>query len=317
MKAIPEEKLKTTYDKAKLKGKKMKKLLIISPITIAVILLGITAVLKIRDFVRAEREREYAEQEAAMKAKVFSFTITPGETIFDVKKKLLTVTRDNSDDEEKVPNYTAEEIEAAFNADYDFEFLRNRPAGASLEGYLYPETHEFYASDTVEAVIQKFLEGMNKVIVENDLVSKYAEHNLSLHDGITLASVVQKESVPGEQATVAQVFYSRLAYGWKLGSDVTVSYALDLVDPERTIYRDNAAALTIDSCYNTRLYAGLPCGPISNPGLSALQAVANPADSAYLYFLTGDDGMMYYSYTEAEHNQNAYLHCQTLCNVSL
>ena len=317
MKAIPEEKLKTTYDKAKLKGKKMKKLLIISPITIVVILLGITAVLKIRDFVRAEREREYAEQEAAMKAKVFSFTITPGETIFDVKKKLLTVTRDNSDDEEKVPNYTAEEIEAAFNADYDFEFLRNRPAGASLEGYLYPETHEFYASDTVEAVIQKFLEGMNKVIVENDLVSKYAEHNLSLHDGITLASVVQKESVPGEQATVAQVFYSRLAYGWKLGSDVTVSYALDLVDPERTIYRDNAAALTIDSCYNTRLYAGLPCGPISNPGLSALQAVANPADSAYLYFLTGDDGMMYYSYTEAEHNQNAYLHCQTLCNVSL
>ncbi len=307
----------THYDKVKLKGKKMKKLLVIPPIAIIVILLGVTAVLKVRDFVRAEREREYAEQEAAMKAKVFSFTITPGETIFDIKKKLLSVTRDTSDDDEKVPNYTVEEVEAAFNAEYDYDFLRERPEGASLEGYLYPETHEFYATDSVETVLNKFLDGMDRVISENDLIAKYAEHGLTLHSGITLASVVQKESVPGEQATVAQVFYSRLAYGWKLGSDVTVSYALDIVDPERTVYRDNAAALLIDSCYNTRLYTGLPCGPISNPGLSALQAVANPADSAYLYFLTGDDGMMYYSYTEAEHNQNAYLHCQTLCNISL
>ena len=117
--------------------------------------------------------------------------------------------------------------------------------------------------------------------------------------------------------TVAQVFLTRLAYGIPLGSDVTVSYAVDMVDPDRQTYIDNQAALTIDSCYNTRLYAGLPCGPISNPGLSALLAVAEPSDTAYLYFLTGDDGMMYYSYTEAEHIQNIYSHCQELCNVSL
>ena len=158
---------------------------------------------------------------------------------------------------------------------------------------------------------------MGQVISENDLVAKYSAKGLSLHQGITLASVVQKESPSADMPTVAQVFLTRLSYGWKLGSDVTVKYALDVVDPNRETYKDNQAALTIDSCYNTRLHDGLPCGPIANPGLSALLAVASPSDTAYLYFLTGDDGVMYYSYTEAEHNRNAYLHCQNLCNVSL
>ena len=315
-----EEKVKKEYNKAKLKGKKVKsKLLIIPPIAIIVIIIGVVGVLKVRDMIRAKREQEWAEQEAAMKAEVFDFTITPGETIFDIKKKLLAVNRDgrDDDDEKKIPNYTVEEVEAAFNASYEFDFLASRPEGASLEGYLYPETHQFYATDTPKAVLYKFLEGMNTVITENNLAERYLAHGLTLHQGVTLASIVQKESVPGEQPTVAQVFYSRLAYGWRLGSDVTVSYAIDIVDPDRTTYQDNASALTINSCYNTRLYTGLPCGPIANPGITALLAVAEPSDTAYLYFLTGDDGLMYYSYTEAEHNQNAYLHCQTLCNVSL
>jgi UPF0755 protein len=273
---------------------------------IALGLIGVVGGLKLRDYIRAEREKEYARQEAEMTADVFNFTIRPGETIFDIKKSLLDL------------GYEKQDIDAAFEAEYDFDFLNERPAGASLEGYLYPETHEFYADATVGEILEKFLEGMQSIISKDDLKAKYAEHGLSLHQGITLASVVQKESgSPADQATVAQVFYSRLGYGWRMGSDVTVSYALDVVDPERLVYADNAAALMIDSCYNTRLYAGLPCGPISNPGESALLAVANPSDTAYLYFLTGDDGLMYYSYTEAEHNQNIYLHCQALCNVSL
>ena len=294
------------------KNKKGRVFAIVAIVLVILGLVGAVAVLKYRDHVRKQREEYYREQEAQMKASVFNFTITPGETIFDVKKNLLTTKRG-----ENTENYTQEEIDAAFNADYDFEFLTLRPEGASLEGYLYPETHEFYADATVETILSKFLEGMGQVITENDLTTKYAEHGLSLHEGITLASIVQKESVAGEEATIAQVFYSRLGYGWKLGSDVTVSYAIDIVDPERQIYRDNEAALKIDSCYNTRLYTGLPCGPISNAGISSLKAVAEPSDTAYLFFLTGDDGLMYYSYTEAEHNQNAYLHCQVLCNISL
>ena len=236
---------------------------------------------------------------------IFSFTILPGENIFDIKKKLIDL------------HYLEEDIDAALVADYDFDFLKDRPKGATIEGYLYGETHEFYNDVTVKEIFEKYLEGMGEVIAQNDLKTKYEARGLSLFEGITLASVVQKEAAAPEQPTVAQVFLTRLANGIPLGSDVTVSYAIDKVDPDRQTYVDNQSALTIDSCYNTRQNGGLPCGPISNPSLSALLAVAEPSDTSYLYFLTGDDGMMYYSYTESEHIQNIYSHCQQLCNVSL
>ena len=260
-------------------------------------------------FIKREMDRrayeEYVAKMAAQKAEVFNFTIRPGETIFDIKKNL------------KAEGYTDAEIEEGFNADYNFDFLNERPAGATLEGYLFGETYEFYKTATVKEILTKFLTGMEAVIKNNNLVGKYTDRGLTLHEGITLASIVQKEALAGEEATIAQIFLSRLEYGWRLGSDVTVTYALDVVDPDRTTYQDNAAALSINSCYNTRINTGLPCGPISNPNLASLLAVAEPSDTAYLYFLTGDDHMMYYSYTEAEHNQNAALHCQNLCNASL
>ncbi len=304
--------VKKEADKVKLKTKKAKHKMKtttkwVSGVVILVIIgLAITGVaLFIRDQRYKEYERQFAEIESQMQPDVFDFTIRPGETITEVKKSLIEV------------GYDATEVDAALSANYDFAFLQGRPAGASLEGYLYGETHQFYSDTSVKEVIKTYLEEMEKVITDNDLEVKYAAQGLSLYEGITLASIIQKEAPAPEMPTVAQVFLTRLAYGIPLGSDVTVSYAVDMVDPDRQTYIDNQAALTIDSCYNTRLYAGLPCGPISNPGLSALLAVAEPSDTAYLYFLTGDDGMMYYSYTEAEHIQNIYSHCQDLCDVSL
>ena len=236
---------------------------------------------------------------------VFSFTILPGETIFNIKKKLLE------------HGYRTEEIDEALHKDYNFEVLKDRPAGSSLEGYLFGETHEFYNTASVSDIFEVFLKNFDTVARDNNLAEKFAEKGLNLHQGITLASVVQKEAHSADQPTVAQVFLSRLAAGYPLGSDVTVSYALDVIDPERKTFNNNADALNVDSCYNTRKNTGLPCGPISNPGLNALQAVANPTDTNYFYFLTGDDGKMYYSYTEDEHNQKARDYCQVLCNVSL
>lgn len=328
----PEEGLETLQsvakkekDKVALQAKKTKSKLKkwtifgIPAIVVMLGLIGLTVALKIRDYNRWQYEQWVAEQEAQMVAKTFDFTIRPGETIFDIKKNLLKVDRNGGDEdtEEKLENYTKAEIEAAFNAKYDFDFLAERPAGASLEGYLFPETHNFYATATVEDILKTFLTSMGEIISENNLREKYREQGLSLNEGIILASMVQKESTPPDVATVAQVFLTRLAYGWALGADATVSYALDIVDPNREVYTDNASALQIDSCYNTRRYAGLPCGPISNPGLGALLAVANPSDTAYLYFLTGDDGLMYYSDTEAGHFQNIRNYCQVLCNTSL
>ena len=296
---------KKEINKVRLKTKKVTKWISGSAILIIVVLLAVGGFLWVKDQRAKERAEYFARQEAEMEPEVFDFTILPGETIFDIKSNLIEL------------GYSPDEVEAGFNADYDFDFLKDRPEGATLEGYLYGETHEFYKDASVKEILQVFLSEMSKVISENDLEAKYAEEGLTLFEGITLASVVQKEASSPEQPTVAQVFLSRLSYGIPMGSDVTVSYALNVVDPDRAIYTDNQSALQVDSCYNTRLYLGLPCGPISNPGLSALLAVAEPSDTAYLYFLTGDDGLMYYSYTEAEHNQNIYLHCQDLCNVSL
>ena len=248
----------------------------------------------------------YAAQEAEMAAETFDFTVKPGETIFDVRDNLIAV------------GYNETEVEKALDpSNYNFPMLKNLPADATLEGYLFAETKQFFRDTPATEVVEFFLENMQNTVDENNLEQAFAAQGLDLHEGIILASMVQKEANPGDMPTVAQVFLSRLAEGIPLGSDVTVSYAVDTVDPGRDGFSNNQAALGIDSCYNTRLYGGLPCGPISNPSLDALLAVANPSDTSYLYFLTGDDGLMYYSYTEDEHTQNTTLHCQDLCQVSL
>ena len=239
---------------------------------------------------------------------VFRFTTLPGETLNDIKKRFLSA------------GYSEEEITAALEKDYNHPVLKSKPADASLEGYLFGETYEFYTTDTVETIIVRMLDELYRVVQKNNLESKFNSYGLTLHEGITLASVVQKEAGTldkEDQKTVAQVFLSRLDLGIPLGSDVTVKYALDLVDPERKTYTDNAAALEIDSCYNTRKNAGLPCGPISNPGALVLISTANPSDTSYLYFLTGDDGKMYYSSTESEHLSNVSAYCSELCKTQL
>lgn len=242
---------------------------------------------------------------------VFTLTFNPGETVRDFRAKLVKV------------GYDGAAIDKALQASYEGAYswiFEGRPDDAGLEGYLYGETYEFYRSDSVETIIERMLTEMADVIKANDLQAGFEAQGLNLYQGITLASIVQKEAnKAADQAKVAQVFYNRLAQGMSLGSDVTTQYAVDLVDPDRKIYDNNADALRIDSPYNTRLYPGLPYGPISNPGLQALKATATPDSEAsnYLFFLTGDDGVMYYSTTDAEHQQNIVDHCAELCNIVL
>lgn len=241
-------------------------------------------------------------------AVVFRFTVLPGETMRDIKKRLLSI------------GYTTEEVDAAFAKNYNHPVLADKPADASLEGYLFGETYEFYQTDSVETIIIRMLDELYAVVEKNSLRTKFNSFGYTLHEGIIMASIVQKEAgtvSKEDQKIVAQIFWDRLKDGWKLGSDVTATYAADLVDPERKTYTDNAAVLDIDSPYNTRKYAGLPAGPICNPGALVLISTATPADTTYRYFLTGDDGLMYYSNTEAEHLQNASAHCQVLCNAQL
>lgn len=243
---------------------------------------------------------------------VFSLTIFPGETIMQIKKKLIGL------------GYTEEQVNNAFNKEYHGEsynwIFEGRPEGTSLEGYIFGETYEFYIDENLEAIIETTLEEMAKTLQENDLKAKFEAQGLNLYQGITLASIVQREANSrADQAKVAKIFYNRLREDIPLGSDVTVKYAAELAAENGETYDDNASVLEIDSPYNTRKYAGLPLGPISNPGLDALLATAEPDETAapYFFFLTGDDGLMYYSTTDAEHQQNIIDHCKQLCNVPL
>ena len=130
-----------------------------------------------------------------------------------------------------------------------------------------------------------------------------------MYQAVTLASIVQREAVvPDERAQIASVFYNRLHSDIKLDTDPTVQYALGYNEAQSTWWTNplSASDLQFDSLYNTYIYAGLPPGPISNPSLSALQAVAFPADTPYYFFRARCDGSGLHDFaiTFEEHLQN-------------
>ena len=208
--------------------------------------------------------------------------------------------------------YTDDEITAAFAANYQSPLFAGRPAGMGLEGYIYGDTYFIQSGASAEQVIQKALEEFERVVSENNLESRFAAQGLTLYEGITLSSIVERESIgcPGQavcedQRNIASVFYNRLSADMTLGSDVTYHYAADISGQARNYL--------LDSPYNTRIHTGLPPGPIAVPGLSALNAVADPAQTDYLFFLSGDDDATYFVKTDAEHTANIRAHCQEKC----
>lgn len=235
---------------------------------------------------------------------LFSFTIIPGDNIFTIQKKL------------QEQGYGELEIKAAFDKKYNHYILRGKPDEVSLEGYLAPDTYDFFSDDSVETIINRALDQTAKNIQADNLEEGFKNQGLSLHQGLTLASIIEKETNL-DYETVAQIFLKRLRQNEPLGSDVTVSYALDLLDPKREQYTNNEEKLKIESPYNTRKNPGLPPSPIAAIGKKALFAVAHPAETDFSYFLTGDDGKMYYGKTSADHEYNIRQFCQKLCAVGL
>lgn len=225
----------------------------------------------------------------------FDITFLPGATLKENRAVLIKA------------GYSTSEIDAALDASYDSPLFEGKPASADLEGYIYGETYKFAADASVSDILQEIFEFYAQVIKDNDLKAKFASHDLSVYQGITLASIIQREAIGGDEAQIAQVFYSRMAEGMTLGSDVTYQYIAD----KTGVARDP----NLDSPYNTRRYAGLPPGPISAPGKAALLAVANPAAGDYLFFLSGDDNVTYYGRTVAEHEANIRDHCKVKCSI--
>jgi UPF0755 protein len=185
--------------------------------------------------------------------------------------------------------------------------LSDKPASASLEGFLYPDSYEKDANTDPKVIVQQSLDEMAAKLTP-DLRDAYAKEGLSVFQAVTLASIVEQEvSKTTDRTQAAQVFLSRLALGMPLGSDVTANYG--------AIIAGQAPSLTYDSPYNTLIHTGLPPGPISNVSDSSLTAVAHPADTDWLYFVAGDDGNTYFSKTLEEHEALTKEYCHKLCEL--
>jgi UPF0755 protein len=202
--------------------------------------------------------------------------------------------------------YTDAQITAAYNAEYDYQILSDKPASADLEGYIFPDTYNVFASDPLSVLIGKAIDELGRKVSSGGLEAQWRAQNLNNYQAITLASIVQREvSDPTEQKRVAGVFLNRMRAGMHLGSDVTFIYAAKQLGV--------TPSSSLDSPYNTRRYVGLPPGPIANMQYSALEAVADPTRSGYYYFIAGDDGRMYYAATEQQHLDNIARFCQQNC----
>ena len=217
---------------------------------------------------------------------------------------------------------TVEQLEdAAANHEYDYAFLADLPYGQKnrLEGYLFPDTYEFYVGDDPVNVLDKFLRRFDSKVTEemhaavDELNAKLAEKmaangftdgeiaeaKLDMHDVIIVASLIEKETAKAsESPSIAAVIYNRLCSKLYpcLEIDATIQYALD----ERKEVLSNADKGII-SPYNTYKNAGLPAGPISNPGIASIRAALYPAESDDYFYALGNDGVHHFSRTYYEH----------------
>lgn len=166
-----------------------------------------------------------------------------------------------------------------------------------LEGYLFPDTYSFNGKDvTVKDIFKAMLDKMDNVLTECNAKNK------NIHDILTLASIVELEGVDStSRKTIANVFYNRLDANMSLGSDVTTYYAYKVDMGERDL---TTTELYTYNPYNTRgpqMFGKLPVGPIASPSKSSIEAVINPDNTSYLYFVADKNGKVYFANTLAEH----------------
>lgn len=207
-----------------------------------------------------------------------------------------------------LPGWRLEEIAGALpNSGVDvipdafLQAVHTHPAGYSfsdclsddsLEGYLFPDGYILPRETTIDQLLLQVLMNFESQVT-SELRGGFTNQGLNLCQAVTLASIVQREAIlEDEMPLIASVFYNRLASGAHLASDPTVQFALGYNQSQGTWWTNPLSTqdLQVDSPYNTYIFAGLPPGPISNPALAALRAVAFPAQTPYYYFRAACDG---------------------------
>jgi len=193
--------------------------------------------------------------------------------------------------------------EAAKTYDFSYDFIDNTSEDISrLEGYLFPDTYDFYVGEKASSALKRLLDNFNNKM-NDERMNKVEGSGYSLKEIITIASLIEKETDGTDHANIASVIYNRLSdsgehgtYGM-LNIDASLLYALP--DHEGSITNEDKQ---MDSRYNLYKYAGLPPTPIANPGIAAIDAALEPASTDYYYYALGKDGRHHYSTTLQEHN---------------
>ncbi len=212
--------------------------------------------------------------------------------------------------EEKNVNTADKLMEAAANGDYDYDFLAEKEKGSAsrLEGYLFPDTYQFYSGGDPEKVINKMLKNFNNKMTD-ELMKKVESSPYSLDEIITIASLIEKETDGSDEGKISSVIRNRLKNSGEtagyLQIDASLQYALG---SHKEVLTD--ADKEVDSPYNLYKNKGLPPTPIANPGISSIRSALYPDDTSYYYYALGDDGVHHFFRTYREFVN--FLNTQTL-----
>ncbi len=189
----------------------------------------------------------------------------------------------------------------AAQEDFPYKFLEESPKGERrLEGYLFPDTYRVTRGNSVRSLIDEMLKRFDQEMEDLDYPARAQKVGLTLHEAVTLASLVEREAkIDEERPLIAGVIHNRMEKSMLLQIDATVQYALGTNKPQ-IYYKD----LEVDSPYNTYKNSGLPPGPIAMPGRASLLAAVEPAETAYLYYVAKPDGSHAFATNYAEHEAN-------------
>lgn len=183
-------------------------------------------------------------------------------------------------------------------APYDYMQTKDKNVLFKAEGFAFPSTYNFPTGVTEKELLEFMVREFDKRFTP-EMRQQAAKRKISIRDIVTMASLVEEEAVfKNEQTRIAGVFYKRLDIGMRIESDTTIQYILGEQKEELTI-----ADTKIDNPYNTYMYAGLPPGPISSPGIEAIKATLNPEKTDYLFFVAQKDGHHRFTKTFREHQR--------------
>ncbi|MFS0727424.1 endolytic transglycosylase MltG [Paenibacillus sp. 1P07SE] len=242
-----------------------------------------------------------------IEAETIRFTVPEGYTVKQMAEKLAA---EGLVDEDRFLEVAAAQTMLGASASAG-RITVNEQMDQLLEGYLFPETYELVKESTEQDIITRMMQELDRKLQQlpDDWQSALDELDISFHEMMTIASMIEREVVlPEERPIVAGIIYNRLADGMMLQIDATVQYVLGK-QKERLLEKD----LLVESPYNTYQQTGLPPGPIASPSLASIEAALYPAETEYYFYVTKKDGSNghYFSVTYNEHLRNKRLSEET------